>query len=220
MNKPRFFTRLEEKARRTRFSFFANLLATIERPLVVLDIGGTMDYWRKVNYAVLGDVKFVLLNINPQMDVSPPFSSVVGDGCDLSRYLDREFNLVFSNSVIGHVGTFADQEQMAKEVRRVGKRYFVQTPNHGFFLDWRTMVPYFHFLPVSFQAWCFRHFPVGTYPRERDHEKSLHLARRIRNLRRRELKMLFPGATIAPERILGLTKSFMVYRGFELSDVE
>jgi hypothetical protein len=106
---------------------------------------------------------------------------------------------------------------MAGEIRRVGKRYFVQTPNHGFLLDWRTRVPCFHFLPVAWQAWCFRHFPVGIYPRIADRATSLRVASRIRNIRKAELPILFPGAAVVPERILGLTKSFMIHHGFARS---
>lgn len=215
-----FIDRLILKARRDRFSFFARLLADLPRPLSILDVGGTYDYWQRLDYRRLGQVRLVLLNVFPQDLVVPPFTAVIGDARDLSRYSDGEFDLVFSNSVIGHVGAFADQARMASEIRRVGKRYFVQTPNHGFPLDWRTHVPCFHFLPIPWQAWCFRHFPVGTYPRIRDRATSLSLASRVRNIRKAELPILFPDATIVPERILGITKSFMIYHGFAKSNGE
>ena len=151
-----------------------------------------------------------LLNIHNQ-DARPPFKAVVGDARDLSRYPDRQFNVVFSNSVIGHVGSFQDQQRMANEIRRVGQRFFVQTPNHGFLVDWRTLVPFFHFLPTRAQAWCFEHFKVGTYRRASCRAEAINLAHRIRNIRRCELPILFPNAAVVPERVLGLTKSFMVH---------
>lgn len=214
MKKPAFVDRIETRARQARHALFVRLLATIERPLTILDVGGLADYWRQVGYRELGEVRIVLLNIFPQEGLAPPFSAEVGDARDLSRYADGSFDVVFSNSALGHVGGYADQQRMASEVRRVGQRYFVQTPNHGFPVDWRTLVPGFHFLPVRSQAWCFAHFPVGVYGRAASPEESLYLANRVRNVRRHEIEALFPGAEIIGERFLGFTKSFIAHRGF------
>ena len=109
-------------------------------------------------------------------------------------------------------------DKAAREVRRVGKTYFVQTPNRRFILDWRTLVPFFHLLPPALQAWCFQRFRVGMYPRFKNGAEALHQANRIRDLTASELKVLFPGATIARERVLGLTKSFSLHSGFTQSN--
>lgn len=50
----------------------------------------------------------------------------------MKQFQDNEFDAVFSNSVIEHVGDYEAQRQMANEIMRVGKRYFVQTPNFYF----------------------------------------------------------------------------------------
>lgn len=217
MTKPQFIVRAEEKARRARHSLFLELLLQADRPLNILDVGGEYAYWQQTDMSALGNVRIVLLNLFPQENLSPPFSAEVGDARDLSRYADKEFDVVFSNSVICLVGGLADQMRMASEVRRVGKRYFVQTPNHGFLVDWRTVVPCFHLLPIPLQAWCFRHFSVGTYRKVPDRAVSLELASRVRNLRRRELPLLFPSSSVICERYLGMTKSFMVHGGFDSS---
>jgi hypothetical protein len=179
------------------------------RPLRLLDVGGTVEYWASMPWQALSPVEVVLLNVMPQ-EARPPFTAIVGDACDLSRYPDRSFDVVYSNSVIGHVGDFDDQRRMALELQRVGRQIIVQTPNHWFPIDWRTLIPGFHFLPLRAQAWCFQHVRVGRYARVRDPETAQRLAARIRNLTRNELRLLFPGAAIHAERVCGFKKSFIV----------
>jgi Methyltransferase domain len=196
-------------ARRERHALFLKLLATLPAPVRILDVGGTVAYWETVGLPNSG-VDIELLNIEREL-VQTPFTSVAGDARDLSRYKDKSFDVVFSNSVLGHVGGQSDQQRMAQEVRRVGTYYFVQTPNHGFPIDWRTMVPLFHFLSARSQAWCFERFAVGAYRRARDKEEALHWATRVRNIRGAELSTLFPSAHVVPEKVAGFTKSFILH---------
>ncbi len=218
MKKPRFITKIQKKLLGTRFRFLVELITSLDRPLEILDVGGTQAHWSKVDYQALGEVKFILYNILPLTAVTSPFCSVQGDGRELSRYGNQQFEFVYSNSVINMLGNYSDQERMAREIQRVGKRYFVQTPNHAFPLDWRTMVPCFHFLPKDFQAWCLQHFPVGFHKRVPDHQKALRVVNEVRDLRYEELKALFPGAVVSRERVWGMTKSFMIYGGFAAPD--
>lgn len=57
---------------------------------------------------------------------------VSGDACCAPQYPDKSFDVVFSNSVIEHVGDDEKQAQFALEVRRIGKSYWVQTPSKYF----------------------------------------------------------------------------------------
>jgi len=217
MKKPSFIVSLELSARRRRFRLFRELLSSIamhDRPVTIIDIGGTWAYWRQMEWSTLGDIDVVLLNISTDESVPPPFRTVTYGGCDLSQYADHEFDVVYSNSVLGHVGTIADQLQFAKEIRRIGRSYFVQTPNQHFIIDWRTLVPFFHLLPVHWQAWCFRHVSVGMYSRIHDYQASLGHATRVRNVTADELRRFFPDGTIVRERVIGLTKSFIIHAGF------
>src|SRR6185436_19036551 len=93
----------ERKARRSRYDLFVRLASQIPRPVTILDVGGSLEYWRTVDIGLLGNVRIILLNIAEQR-TTPPFESTVGDARDLSRYADGQFDVVFSNSVIGHVG--------------------------------------------------------------------------------------------------------------------
>jgi Methyltransferase domain len=198
------------RSRKQRHALFDRLLDRIPGPIKLLDVGGTLAYWQAVGLPSRDNVVIELLNMESE-PVCPPFTSVSGDARDLSRYADRSIDVVFSNSVIGHVGSFSDQMRMAREIGRVGRRYFVQTPNHAFPIDWRTLMPLFHLLPVSAQAWFFERMRVGTYRRAAGREEALHWASRIRNVRRRELSTLFPDAQVVEEKMGGLTKSFIVH---------
>lgn len=200
---------LQDAARKRRHERFVRLVAPLATQPTLLDVGGTAAYWQHLPFPAGLAPRITLLNAFEQD--AGPFSAVVGDARDLSRYGDRQFDIVFSNSVIGHVGSSSDQQSMADEVRRVGKHFFVQTPNHGFPVDWRTLVPLFHFLPARAQAACFSRVRVGRYRKASNAQEALEWATRIRNLRRYEIELFFPGASVIEERVLGLTKSFMIH---------
>jgi SAM-dependent methyltransferase len=204
-----FITGLQTTARWRRHERFVRLLETFATHPTILDVGGTAAYWQDLEFPPGLAPRITLLNSVEQE--AGEFPSVIGDARELSRFNDRQFDIVFSNSVIGHVGSSSDQRSMAREVLRVGRHFFLQTPNHAFPVDWRTLVPLFHFLPVHAQAACFSHLPVGRYKRAASAEEALEWATRIRNLRRRDVDEFFPGASVIEERLLGLTKSFMIH---------
>ena len=84
---------------------------------------------------------------------------VLADGCRLP-FADASFQVVYSNSVIEHLGSWENQEDFAKECRRVGVSYYVQTPNRHFFFEPHLLTPFIHWLPHRFQARLLRHFTV------------------------------------------------------------
>ncbi len=203
------------KLRRRRFALLERLVAGLPRPTRVLDVGGTEAFWETMGVAGRDDVEIVLLNLAQAETTHANLSSLAGDARDLSRFGNREFDVVFSNSVIEHVGTYADQARMAREVQRVGKAYFVQTPNRYFPVEPHFQCPLFQFLPTPWQVFLLQHIRLGTYEKIRERQRALDAVGEIRLLTRGELSELFPGAEIWRERLLGLTKSFVAYGGFE-----
>jgi SAM-dependent methyltransferase len=61
----------------------------------------------------------------------------------------NQFDIVFSNAVLEHTGCRSSQAAFLKEVCRVGKRFFITTPNRWFPIEHHTGLPLLHFLPCS-----------------------------------------------------------------------
>jgi hypothetical protein len=205
---------LASRMRRKRFEFFLSLLQSVEGPVEILDIGGTQQFWDIMLGSQPSGMRITLLNVAHQPVSSSAFISAVGDARKLDRIRDGAFDVVFSNSVIEHVGTYADQKRMADEVRRVGKRYFVQTPNRRFPIEPHFLFPYFQYLPVPARAWMLSSFNVGWYRRIPDKAAARREVESIQLLTRSRFAELFPDATIYEEKFLGLAKSFVAFAGW------
>jgi ubiquinone/menaquinone biosynthesis C-methylase UbiE len=200
--------------RRKRFAFFQSLLSRLARPIRILDIGGTASYWQMMELKDDDQVFITLLNLREENVKLPNMSSMVGDAREIES-ADNSYDIVFSNSVIEHVGIFQDQLQMAKEVQRVGKRYFVQTPNKYFPLEPHFLFPFFQFLPTGIRVRLLQNFDLGWLRRTPDVRKAREIVESIRLLDKKEFSQLFPSASIYEEKVFGLTKSFVAYGGWD-----
>lgn len=206
---------LATKTRQKNFELFRSLVSTVPKPLKILDIGGTQYYWEKVNFLENDDIEIILLNVSKEEINHPMLKSIAGDARRLIDIKDKEFDIVFSHSVIEHVGGFDDQRRMAEEIKRVGKRYFLQTPNRFFPVETHFLFPMFQFIPLCIKVWLVSHFDIGWYRRTPDKKKALEIVKSIRLLTKKELCELFPEGRIDGERFFGLTKSFLVYGGWD-----
>lgn len=196
------------KWRRKRFKHFENLIQQLPKPVKILDAGGTENFWLQMGYAGNEDLVITLLNTENQDTSFGNIKYIKGDAKDLSRFSDREFDVVFSNSVIEHVGSFGDQRQMANEVTRVGKSYFVQTPNYYFFMEPHFLFPFFQFLPTRIKIFLVTNFKMGWFEKCKTREEALQTINSVRLLKQNEFKKLFQGSVLLKERLFGFTKSF------------
>ena len=211
---------LANRMRERRFRIVERMIDTLDRPIRVLDVGGTPEFWIARGYAQRSDVEIVLYNIERFPSELPNMTSVVGDAVDLSEFNTGAFEVVFSNSVIEHLETYERQRRMAREVMRVGRRYVVQTPNFWFPLEPHFLVPGFQFMPVRARVALLRSFSLGHYPRTADRVEAERAVRLIRLMTRRELEQVFPGGRIWVEHLWGLAKSYMVYGGQGMGPVQ
>lgn len=206
---------LATRLRQKRFELFNSLITPLPRPLRILDVGGTQLFWERMGFLGQADVEIVLLNVSLMKVSRPNVRSVIGDARAMPEFEDKEFDIVFSNSVIEHVGDYGQQRQMADEVRRVGKRYFVQTPNRFFPMEPHFLFPFFQFLPLPMRVFLIRHFNLGWYKRITERDKAVAAATEITLLSGRKFRNLFPDAKMHKEKFCGLTKSFIVCGGWD-----
>ena len=155
-------------------------------------------------------IEIVIQNLTEIEVTYPNLKCVVGDARDMKQYNDNEFDIVFSNSVIEHIGDYHEQRLMAEEVKRVGKNFFLQTPNYYFPIEPHFLFPFFQFLPLRIKVWMITHSNIGWYKKVTEKQKAIDIFNSIRLLSKKELIDLFPGSDIYEEKIFGLTKSFMV----------
>jgi len=178
----------------------------------VLDVGGTPETWEML--AVRPRV--TLLN-TPRTKAELAGASwwVAGDGRALP-FRDAAFDVVFSNSVIEHVGDAASQRSFAGEVARVGRAYWVQTPSRWFPVEQHLLTPIVHWLPKAWQRRIVPRFSVWSllvHPSpDRRAFYVTHYLEEVRLLDEGEFASMFPGARIIRERVCGWTKSLVALR--------
>ena len=96
------------------------------------------------------------------------------------------------------------QKRFAEEIRRVGKRYFVQTPYKYFPIESHTWTPFIIvFFPRRFQVALIK-FLNRFWPKKTNPDWNLLT---IQNMRQ-----LFPDSQIITERSFGFVKSIMAIR--------
>lgn len=201
---------LANKFRRKRFLLFTEFIKDLERPVKILDIGGTENFWKQMGIYGNNDYLITILNLDePDKTIDRNFEFVKGDALDLRHYNDKSFDVVFSNSVIEHIASIEDRQKMANEVIRTGKRYFVQTPNYYFPFEPHFLLPFFQYLPKFIKIWLLLHFDIGWFKKCSSKAEALKLLNSNRLLTIKELRTYFTNCKIIKEKYLIFTKSLI-----------
>jgi SAM-dependent methyltransferase len=111
---------------------------------------------------------------------------------------DGEFDLVYSSSVVEHIPP-AQRAAFARELLRVGRGLYAQTPAYSFPIEPHALLPIAHWLPPAIRRPYWRLGAQG-------HWEDVHL------LRRAEIAALFPGAEVTAERLGPVVKSWIAVR--------
>jgi hypothetical protein len=174
----------------------------------VLDVGASGDVFLRYTFEdVYPYPERIIAGGRDAREVSsarrfyPRPTYTVFDGCQLP-FADRSFDLVFSNAVIEHILGKDRQQRFAGEVMRVGKSWFVTTPNYWYPFESHYHLPFIQFFPATierrYNALLGSHIPKGQIQ-----ELSLLSARKLRRL--------FPTSTIARVRVTFWPETLVAY---------
>lgn len=168
----------------------------------ILDVGGEIE-----NMSLLMDHlpeirKFSIINISQEhinrfAKEFPEVDACVGDACNLP-WPDDYFDIVYSNAVIEHVGDHERQKKMASEIMRVGRKWFVTTPNRWYPFEFHMRLPFVTWLPfhgyLKFGSiFCYNHVKKRyVFGSKRQH---------LRLLTKNELQKCFPTSQIIKQRV-------------------
>lgn len=202
-------TSLGARARAQRWEWFARSFPGLGS-MSVIDLGGRAESWLRAPVH-LARVHVVNLEKSPS-EIPGWISAEVGDACELPKHVRAgDYDLVFSNSVIEHVGGHERRLRFAEAVHELAPRHWIQTPYRYFPVEPHFLFPAFQFLPLAARARILRHWPLVHTPPE-DRDTALRIALSVELLGRTELAYYFPHSEIRAERVGGLPKSLIAIK--------
>jgi SAM-dependent methyltransferase len=115
-------------------------------------------------------------------------------------FAEREFDIVYSNAVLEHVGSKEAQTRFVQEACRVGKNVFIAVPNRLFPIEVHTGIPLLHFLPKPVFRMLLRTLGLEFFAREEN--LNYIWAHELRGMysESRSAKSIFSGVGIGPFR--------------------
>src|SRR6478609_3434061 len=182
--------------------------------LRVLDLGGTAESWRR---APVRPAHVTVLNLfEPGESDDDWLLPVTGDAVHAREALagagvDTGFDLVYSNSLLEHVGGHAQRRGLADEVRALAPRHWVQTPYRYFPVEPHWLFPGLQFLPLAARSKVAAVWPLA-HSRPASPSEAMSEVQWTERVGIAELRAYFPGSLVVHERLAGLTKSIVAVR--------
>jgi len=204
------------QARKKRFKRIEAMVRTIideKGSCRIADLGGTAYYWE-----IAGPefhelpVEIHLFNLTATTVPSDRFVSHLGNVCELGDLDDRSFDLVHSNSVIEHVGSWENCRKMAQNVARLAPAYYVQTPYFWFPYEPHFRFPGFQFLPEQIRFRLLMSFNLGFGGRRDSVDAAMRAVQSAALLDATQMRALFPDGELVREWFGPFTKSLMMVR--------
>lgn len=199
---------LSGRARARRWERFGESFPSLPE-MRVLDLGGTPESWQ---LAPVRPKSVVTVNLATAESESPDIIAVQGDACDLPSSIAKErFDLVYSNSLLEHVGGHVRRERLADNIHSLADRHWVQTPYRYFPIEPHWLFPGIQWLPYEARVRVSMHWNRGhirTYTRETAEEQ----VDEIELIGISQMRRYFPSSDIWYERFAGLVKSLVAIR--------
>lgn len=180
----------------------------------LLDIGGYPCDWfaRGSSIGQVDVLNLTLPELGDAPDNSPVIRALAGDARHL-EIADGDYDIVFSNSVIEHVGILEDQRAFAREARRVGRRIWIQTPAKGCPVEPHYLGLFIHWFPTRWHASLARWTSIRGLSGATSLDELRAIAGATRLMTKREFSSLFPDCEIWTERFLWVfPKSYVAIR--------
>lgn len=199
------------RARARRWDLFLKTFPDLER-LKVVDLGGTPQFW---SGSPIRPKELTVVNLDTSRTPAPNWIEVVtGDACKAADLgLRKDYDLVFSNSTIEHVGGHDRCLAFAETVRTLGSRHWIQTPYRYFPIEPHFVCPGFQFLPIALRQHVAARWPLSyTKSRGGNLDDPLSAVLWTELLSRTHMKYYFPESEMISERFAGLTKSLIAVR--------
>lgn len=199
---------LAERVRLRRWAQLTGEFPDLEN-MRVLDLGGTTIFWERSR---VQPKSVTVINLEAPGEGLPWVRPIKGDACDAPELVEgEEFDLVFSNSLIEHLGGHTKRLRFAEIVRSLAPRYAVQTPYRYFPIEPHWVFPGMQFLPLKLRLWLAPRWPLGHthgWAEADAHDEVMF----TELLSRTEMRSYFPDARIVWERLAGLPKSMTAFR--------
>lgn len=198
-----------ERLRRQRWVTLARSFPDLAR-LRVLDLGGTTTWWER---APVRPAHVTVVNLYESGEGLPWVTALAGDALEAPSLLRGEhFDVVISNSLMEHLGGHVPRKEFARVVHGMANRFWVQTPYRYFPIEPHWLFPGFQFTPTRVRSWLAPRWRLGhthgwSQTAARDEVMSTDL------LSATELRAYFPDATLIWERVLGVPKSMVAFKG-------
>jgi hypothetical protein len=176
----------------------------------VVDLGGRAETWLR---APVRPKHVHVVNLEPPATDVPEWIEVTyGDACALPESVaSRRYDLVFSNSVIEHVGGHERRLRFAASVHQLADAHWVQTPYRYFPVEPHWVAPGMQYLPVAARVTIAHRWPLSHTPAI-DRQDAIQSVLWTELLDRTQMRHYFPDSTLRAERLFGLTKSVIAYR--------
>ncbi len=196
-------TPFSKMMRKRRMVLFVKLMKPTSG-IRILDLGGQPGIWDCVEQPL----NITCLNL-PGVAITDHQSHhqityVEGDACSMPYFQPGDFDLVFSNSVIEHVGDHNKRLQFANEVLRLSEKYWIQTPSKCFPIEAHCGMPFWWFYPKALRSYFLRRW-----------EKKLpawtEMVATTSVVSASELRDILPGCKTKYQWLLVVPKSLVAY---------